>query len=264
MIGDIWEEYDVKLFDLSGKVAVVTGGNGGIGLAMATGMAEAGASIVVAGRNAAKNAAAVSGLEASGAAAAAFEVDVTEEGACAALMAFAAERFGRIDILVNNAGTNIRKAPQTLSLAEWSTVIDTNLTSAFVCSQAVYPHLCAVGGGKIINIGSMYSLFGAPMVVAYSASKGGIVQMTKSLAAAWAKDDIQVNAVLPGWIDTDLTRQARVDLPELNDKVRSRTPAGRWGEPDDHKGVAVFLASAASDFVSGASIPVDGAFAVSG
>jgi 2-deoxy-D-gluconate 3-dehydrogenase len=231
---------------------------------MATGMAEAGASIVVAGRNGEKNANAVAALVEIGATAASFEIDVTDEGACAAMMAFAKERFDRIDILVNNAGTNIRKAPETLSVAEWLTVLNTNLTSAFVCSQAVYPYLCEAAGGKIINIGSMYSLFGAPMVVAYSASKGGIVQMTKSLAAAWAKDNIQVNAVLPGWIDTDLTRQARVDLPELNDKVLARTPAGRWGEPDDHKGIAVFLASAASNFVSGASIPVDGAFAVSG
>jgi len=254
----------MDLFDLSGTTAVITGGNGGIGLAMATGMAEAGASIVVAGRNGEKNANAVAALVEIGATAASFEVDVTDEGACAAMMAFAKERFDRIDILVNNAGTNIRKAPETLSVAEWSTVLNTNLTSAFACSQAVYPYLCEAGGGKIINIGSMYSLFGAPMVVAYSASKGGIVQMTKSLAAAWAKDNIQVNAVLPGWIDTNLTRQARVDIPELNDKVLARTPAGRWGEPDDHKGIAVFLASAASDFVSGASIPVDGAFAISG
>ena len=143
-------------------------------------------------------------------------------------------------------------------------MLDTNLTSAFVCSQAAYHHFVSAGEGKVINIGSMYSLFGAPMVVAYSASKGGSVQMTKSLAAAWAKDNVQVNAVLPGWIDTDLTRQARIELPELNEKVLTRTPAGRWGEPDDHKGIAVFLASAASDFVSGAAIPVDGAFAISG
>lgn len=254
----------MDMFGLSGKVAVVTGGNGGIGFAMAKGMAEAGASIVVAGRNAEKNANAVSALPGGGTAAAAFEIDVTDEGACAELMAFSNEKFGRIDILVNNAGTNIRKAPQTLSVDEWSTVLNTNLTSAFVCSQAVYSYLCNSGGGKIINIGSMYSLFGAPMVVAYSASKGGIVQMTKSLAAAWAEDNIQVNAVLPGWIDTDLTRQARIDLPGLNDKVLGRTPAGRWGTPDDHKGIAVFLASAASNFVSGASIPVDGAFAING
>ncbi len=254
----------MRMFDLSGKTAVVTGGNGGIGLAMAKGMAEAGANIVVAGRNQEKNAKAVSDLGDIGAVAKAFELDVTDENACAAMMDFAVEQFGSLNILVNNAGTNIRKAPQSLSLAEWRTILDTNLTSAFVCSQAAHRHFLAAGGGKVVNIGSMYSLFGAPMVVAYSASKGGIVQMTKSLAAAWAKDNIQVNAVLPGWIDTDLTRQARIDLPELNDKVLTRTPAGRWGEPDDHKGIAVFLASAASDFVSGASIPVDGAFAISG
>lgn len=254
----------MEMFDLSGRVAVVTGGNGGIGLAMARGMAEAGADIVVGGRNGEKNEAAVAELSGIGVKACAVEVDVTDKASCQSLMAAAVAAFGRLDILVNNAGTNIRKAPESLDLAEWSTVLETNLTSAFVCSQAAYPHLCAAGGGKIINIGSMYSLFGAPMVVAYSASKGGIVQMTKSLAAAWAKDRIQVNAVLPGWIDTDLTRQARIDLPELNDKVLTRTPAGRWGEPDDHKGIAVFLASSASDFVSGAAIPVDGAFAISG
>ena len=254
----------MKMFDLSGKTAVVTGGNGGIGFSMAKGMAEAGANIVVAGRNEEKNAKAVSVLTDTGASATSFVLDVTDETACAEMMEFAVEQFGTLNILVNNAGTNIRKAPQSLSLTEWRTVIDTNLTSAFVCSQAAYHHFVSAGEGKVINIGSMYSLFGAPMVVAYSASKGGIVQMTKSLAAAWAKDNVQVNAVLPGWIDTDLTRQARIDLPELNEKVLTRTPAGRWGEPDDHKGIAVFLASAASDFVSGAAIPVDGAFAISG
>jgi 2-deoxy-D-gluconate 3-dehydrogenase len=120
------------------------------------------------------------------------------------------------------------------------------------------------GGGKIVNIGSMYSLFGAPLGAPYAASKGGIVQLTRSLAASWAKENIQVNAVLPGWIDTALTRQARIDIPELDARVHARTPAGRWGAPDDHKGVAVFLASAASDFVTGASIPVDGGYAISG
>ena len=254
----------MKMFDLSRKTAVVTGGNGGIGLAMAKGMAEAGANIVVAGRNEEKNARAVLELTDTGASATSFVLDVTDETACAEMMDFAVEQFGTLNILVNNAGTNIRKAPQSLSLTEWRTVLDTNLTSAFVCSQAAYQHFVSTGEGKVINIGSMYSLFGAPMVVAYSASKGGVVQMTKSLAAAWAKDNVQVNAVLPGWIDTDLTRQARIDLPELNDKVLTRTPARRWGVPDDHKGIAVFLASAASDFVSGASIPVDGAFAISG
>ena len=254
----------MDLFDLSGKVAVVTGGNGGIGLAMATGMAEAGAAIVVAGRNREKSAAAVETLTQIGADADQFELDVSEADACRALMDHAADRFGRLDILVNNAGINIRKRPEEYDAMEWTQVLQTNLTSAFLCSQAAYPHMRTAGGGKIINIGSMYSLFGAALTAPYGASKGGIVQLTKSLAAAWAKDDIQVNAVLPGWIDTDLTRQARIDLPDLNDRVLTRTPAGRWGDPDDHKGVAVFLASAASQYVTGTSIPVDGGYAVSG
>jgi 2-deoxy-D-gluconate 3-dehydrogenase len=254
----------MELFDLSGKVAVVTGGNGGIGLAMATGMAEAGAAILVAGRDRAKSVAAVAALKETGADADQFEVDVTDEAACKALMQRAVDRFGRLDILVNNAGTNIRKRPEDYALSEWSLVLQTNLNSAFICSLAAYPHMRAAGGGKIISIGSMYSLFGAPLGAAYAASKGGIVQLTKSLAASWAKENIQVNAVLPGWIDTALTRQARIDIPELNDRVHDRTPAGRWGEPDDHKGVAVFLASAASQFVTGTSIPVDGGYAISG
>lgn len=254
----------MNLFDLSGKAAVVTGGNGGIGLAMAMGMAEAGASILVAGRDAAKSAAAVAALKEAGVDADQCETDVTDPDACKVLMQDAVDRFGRLDILVNNAGTNIRKPPQDYDLSEWNLVLQTNLTSAFVCSQAAYPHMCGTGGGKIVNIGSMYSLFGAPVGAAYASSKGGIVQLTRSLATSWAKDNIQVNAVLPGWIDTALTRQARVDVPELNDRVYDRTPAGRWGEPDDHKGVAVFLASAASDFVTGASIPIDGGYAISG
>jgi 2-deoxy-D-gluconate 3-dehydrogenase len=254
----------MRLFDLSGKVAVVTGGNGGIGLAMATGMAEAGAAILVAGRDAKKSAAAVRALKELGAEADQAEVDVSEAKACAALMQNAAKRFGRLDILVNNAGMSIRKRPETYTLEEWAKVMQTNLTSAFLCCQAAYPHMKKAGGGKIVNIGSMYSLFGAPLGAPYAASKGGIVQLTRSLAASWAKENIQVNAVLPGWIDTALTRQARIDIPELDARVHARTPAGRWGEPDDHKGVAVFLASAASDFVTGASIPVDGGYAISG
>jgi 2-deoxy-D-gluconate 3-dehydrogenase len=254
----------MRLFDLSGKVAVVTGGNGGIGLAMATGMAEAGAAILVAGRDAKKSAAAVRALKELGAEADQAEVDVSDAKACAALMQTAAKRFGRLDILVNNAGMSIRKRPETYTLEEWAKVMQTNLTSAFLCCQAAYPHMKKAGGGKIVNIGSMYSLFGAPLGAPYAASKGGIVQLTRSLAASWAKENIQVNAVLPGWIDTALTRQARIDIPELDARVHARTPAGRWGEPDDHKGVAVFLASAASDFVTGASIPVDGGYAISG
>ncbi|MBS1786117.1 MAG: glucose 1-dehydrogenase [Acidobacteria bacterium] len=251
-------------FDLSGRVAIITGGNGGIGLGMARGLANAGAAVVVAGRNAEKNSTAVDELESLGTKAASVEVNVTDEASCRAMIAAAVERFGRLDILVNNAGTNIRKQPTEYSLAEWHEVLDTNLTSAFVCAQAAYPEMKRAGGGKIINIGSMMSIFGASFAVPYAASKGGIVQMTKGLATAWAKDNIQVNAVLPGWIDTDLTRQARQQVKGLHERVLERTPVGRWGITEDFAGIAVFLSSPASDFITGTAIPVDGGYSVQG
>ena len=240
------------LLDLGGRVAIVTGGNSGIGLGMAKGLAAAGATVVIAGRNAQKNAAAGQALRALEAQVLAVEADVTQEDACRALVQAALDRFGRLDILFNNAGTNIRKPPQDYTLEEWKTVLDTNLTSAFLCSQAAYPALVKAGGGKIINIGSMTSIFGAGFAAPYSASKGGIVQLSKALASAWAKDKIQVNAILPGWIDTDLTG--------LHDRVLARTPAARWGVPEDFAGIAIFLASRASDFVTGTAIPVDGGY----
>jgi 2-deoxy-D-gluconate 3-dehydrogenase len=249
----------MKLFDLSGRVAVITGGNGGIGLGMAKGMAAAGATIVVAGRDAAKNAAAVKDLAAAGGTASAIPADVLQEESCRALIDRTMTAHGRLDILVNNAGMSIRKQPEQYTLAEWHTVLDSNLTSAFLCSQAAYPAMKA-RGGKIINIGSMMSIFGAPFATAYAASKGGMVQMTKSMATAWAKDNIQVNAILPGWIDTALTRRAREQVQGLHDSVLKRTPAARWGVPDDFAGIAVFLAAPASDFVTGATIAVDGGY----
>jgi 2-dehydro-3-deoxy-D-gluconate 5-dehydrogenase len=249
------------MFALGGKVAVVTGGNGGIGLGMARGLAGAGARVVVAARDAAKSAAAAREL---GRSALAIGVDVTDESSVGALVRETVARCGRLDILVNNAGINIRKPPHAVTLAEWRKVLDTNLTSAYLCSYAAYPELQRAGGGKIINIGSMMSIFGAQYAPAYAASKGGIVQFTKACAAAWAKDNIQVNAVLPGWIDTDLTRNGRNQVPGLNENVLKRTPAGRWGTSDDLRGVAVFLASAASDFVTGATITVDGGYSILG
>jgi 2-dehydro-3-deoxy-D-gluconate 5-dehydrogenase len=254
----------MKLFDLSGKVAIVTGGNGGIGLGMARGLAGAGAAVVVAGRDQDKSKAAVGELEGLGVKALAVAVDVTSEASCKALVQQSVERLGRLDILVNNAGTNIRKQPQEYSLAEWHTIIETNLTSAFMCCQAAYPALLQAGGGKIINIGSMMSIFGASFTAPYAATKGGIVQLTRALACAWAKDGIQVNAVLPGWIDTALTRQARQTITGLHERVEARTPAARWGVPDDFAGIAVWLSSAASDFVTGTAIPVDGGYSVQG
>ena len=250
------------MFSLKGKVAIVTGGNGGIGLSMARGLALAGARVVVAGRNMEKSTAAALEMRALGCEAIALTVDVNDESSVNKLIADTVQQCGRLDILVNNAGINIRKPAQELSLTEWHSVVDTNLTSAFLCSRGAYPQLKQAGGGKIINIGSMLSIFGASFAPAYGASKGGVVQLTKSLAAAWAPDNIQVNAVLPGWIDTDLTRQARLDVAGLNERVLARTPAGRWGAADDLAGVAVFLASAGSDFITGAAIPVDGGYSV--
>ncbi len=247
-------------FDLTGKVALVTGGNGGIGLGMAKGLAEAGATIMVAGRDGDKNKKAVKAL---GGNADSVAADMAEESGVKAVIDATVQKFGRLDILVNNAGINIRKSPQDYSLEEWHRVLNINLTSLFVCCQAAYPHLKA-RGGKIINIGSMMSIFGASFAAPYGASKGGVVQLTKSLASAWATDNIQVNAVLPGWIDTELTKGAREQVSGLNEKVLARTPAARWGTPDDMAGIAVFLASLASDFITGTAIPVDGGYSAQG
>jgi 2-deoxy-D-gluconate 3-dehydrogenase len=231
---------------------------------MARGLANAGARIVVAARDAGKSQTAVKDLSERGVEAAAVATDVTDERAVGRLVDATVERFGRLDILINNAGINIRKPVNELALDEWRRVLDTNLTSAFLCSKAAYPAFKQAGGGKIINIGSMMSIFGASFAPVYSASKGGIVQLTKSTAVAWARDNIQVNAVLPGWIDTDLTRNARREVTGLHENILRRTPAGRWGGIDDMAGVAVFLASPASDFVTGAVIPVDGGYSIQG
>ena len=253
-------------FDLKGKTALVTGGNGGIGLGMAQGLSAAGARVAISGRDERKSAAALALL---GKNAFFLKGDISDEKTCRSIVDQAAEKLGRLDILVNNAGINIRKAPQDYALEEWKRVLDVNLTSAFVASQAAYPLLKRSaegksGGSKIVNIGSMMSIFGASFVAPYGASKGGIVQLTRALATAWARDNIQVNAVLPGWIDTDLTRNARNEVKGLHERVLARTPAGRWGTPADHAGIAVFLASAASDFITGTAIPVDGGYSVQG
>lgn len=247
----------MSLFDLTGRVALVTGGNGGIGLGMAKGLAQSGAAVMIAGRNAAKNHAAVAAL---GAKAASVTADVTKPAEVEAMVASTLATFGRLDILVINAGVNIRKPAHEATFEEWHAVLAANLDAAFLTAKAAYPALKASGRGKVITTGSMTSLFGAAFAPAYSASKGGIVQFTRSIAAAWAADNIQCNAILPGWIDTDLTRQARIDVPGLNERVLARTPAGRWGSGEDFAGIAAFLASSASDFVTGTAIPVDGGY----
>jgi 2-deoxy-D-gluconate 3-dehydrogenase len=251
------------LFSLKGKVAIVTGGNGGIGKGIAQGFAAKEADVVIVARNAQKTETAAAEIkDAFGVRVLGLQSDVSDEAAVKQMVARVADEMGRIDILVNNAGINIRKLPQDYTAAEWDQVLIGNLRSAFLCAQAVYPIMKSGGGGKIINIGSMTSIFGVAKLSPYSASKGGIVQMARSMACAWAADNIQVNTILPGWIDTDLTRQARIDLAGLNETVVSRTPEGRWGKPGDLAGAAVFLASAASDYVTGVALPVDGGFSI--
>ncbi len=250
-------------FSLDQKVAIVTGGNGGIGMGIAQGFAAGGANVVIVARNPHKTEAAAREISAAfGVRCTGILCDVSEESAVNEMAAKVSRDFGRIDILVNNAGINIRKMPEDYDVSEWDLVMAGNLRSAFLCSQAVYPAMKTGGSGKIINIGSMTSIFGGAKLAPYSASKGGIVQMTRSLACAWAKDNIQVNAILPGFIDTDLTQQARRDIPGLDETVTARTPCCRWGRPQELQGAAIFLASAASDFVTGVALPVDGGFSV--
>jgi 2-deoxy-D-gluconate 3-dehydrogenase len=231
---------------------------------MARGLARAGAAIAIAARDEKKGQAAVKELSSSPSRCQFYSFHASSAASCRKLVASVVGDFGSCDILINNAGMNIRKAPEQISEQEWHEILNVNLGAALFCAQAAYPHMKAAGRGKILNIGSMYSLFGAPTVAAYAASKGGLVQLTRSLAAAWAPDNIQVNAILPGWIDTELTRRARQQVAGLHEFVLARTPASRWGEPDDIAGAAVFLCSSASDFVTGTALPVDGGYSARG
>ena len=249
-----------KLFDLTGKVAVVTGGNGGIGLGIAMGLAGAGANIVIAARSVEKTAQALENIRALGVEAHGITVDVTQEPAIQRIVTSTIDHMGRLDILVNNSGIAIRAQPQELTAAQWDSVVDVNLRAAFLASKAAYAQMVKAGGGKVINVGSMYSIFGSDWGAPYAASKGGLVQLTKSLAVAWAKDNIQVNAVLPGWIVTDLTRGIQDADPNRYDNINRRIPTGRWGEPSELAGAAVFLASTASDYVTGATLAIDGGY----
>ena len=251
-----------RLFDLTGKVAIVTGGNGGLGLGMALGLAGAGANIVVAARNQAKTNQALAEIKALGVEVLGIEVDVSQEADVSRMVSQTVESLGRVDILVNNAGISVRSQPHELSADDWDRVVDVNLKSVFLASKEVHPHMKKQGGGKIINIGSMFSLFGSDWVSPYSASKGGVVQLTKSLAVAWAADKIQVNAILPGWFMTGLTESIPERDPARYELINQRIPAERWGEPEELQGPVVFLASSASDYVTGAVLTVDGGYSV--
>jgi 2-deoxy-D-gluconate 3-dehydrogenase len=254
-----------EMFSLNGKVAIVTGGNGGIGKGIARGLAGAGASIVIGARNEAKTADAVAEIKRDfGVKVLGINVDMRQEKEIDEMVKQTLNQFGRIDILVSNAGIGIHKLPQDMSLDEWDENVDINLRGFFIIAKAVYPVMKKAGGGKIISIGSMTSIFGVSALPAYGASKGGILQLTRNLAVAWASYNIQVNCILPGWINTDLSAGGKRDIPGLEEGIIARTPAGRWGDPIDLAGTAVFLASPASDFVTGVAIPVDGGYAVRG
>lgn len=252
-----------SMFNLKGRVSIVTGGNSGIGNGIARGLASAGSDVVVTARDKEKTAKAVQEIkDTHGVKAEGIHVDVRQEKSVKDMVQQVVDAFGKIDILVNNAGINIRKMPEEFTQDEWDEVLEINLRGAFLCSQAVYP-IMKKTGGKIINIGSMTSIVGSMKAAPYACSKAAMVKLTSSLAIAWAPDNIQVNAILPGWIDTPLTKGSRIAFPGLDEHVEGRTPAGRWGNPDDFAGPAVFLASSASDFVTGESLAVDGGYSQS-
>jgi len=253
-------------FDLAGRVAIITGGNGGIGLGIARAMAQQGARVVVAARDREKTRIATDALRRSGAEAVGMDLDIRSEESIARMIEKSLAEFGGMDILVNNAGVNITRLAQEFSADDWRNVIDTNLIGAYQVCQQAYPHMKTGGGGKIINIGSMTVIFGSKRSLPYGASKSGLISLTRSLALAWAGDGIQVNAILPGWVETEMTTGLRESSdPEIRhiwQSINDRIPAGRWAGPDDIAGAAVFLASPASDYITGATLSVDGGYSI--
>ena len=251
-------------FDLAGRVALVTGGNGGIGRGIALGFAQAGAAVAIFGRNTAKNAEVLAALKSAGARAMALAVDVTDRTALEPAFRRVEAELGPVDILVNNAGiANLSGGILQETAESWDSVIETQLNAVFLLSKLAAASMATRKRGKIINLGSMYSYFGAGPIPSYSAAKGAIVQLTKSMAIELAPHGIQVNAIAPGWIETDMTAAVRTEaLKAMNDEILARTPAGRWGQPSEIAGTAIFLASSASDFVTGETIRVDGGYAI--
>ncbi|MGH7917146.1 MAG: SDR family NAD(P)-dependent oxidoreductase [Candidatus Binataceae bacterium] len=248
------------LFDLNGRVAVVTGGNGGIGRGIALGLARAGAAVAVLARNEEKNQAVLRELLSLGARALALRLDVTQRMDLKPALDQVEGALGPIDILVNNAGIAFPGGVLTVAPDDWDRVIETNLNACFLLSKHAAQAMVAHGGGKIINIGSEYSLFGNRIAPSYAASKGALIQLTKSMAIELAPHNIQVNAIIPGWIESDMT--APIKSRSFYQEILTRTPAGRFGTPDECAGAAIFLSSPASDFVTGAAIMVDGGYSI--
>ena len=248
----------MSLFSLEGKTALVTGGNGGLGRGMALGLLSAGANVAVSGRNHAKNDAIARELGDNGLT---IRLDVRDEDMVQAAVSEVVTTFGSLDILINNAGVGRGGPALDMSLEDWEAVIATNLTGSFLCAKHAGRAMVAAGnGGKIVNIGSAYSVFGTPEFVDYGSSKTGVLGLTRGLAIELAPHNIQVNAILPGWYETDMTSG---HVTSRGDEIRNKTPAGRWGIPEDLVGAAVFLSSEASAFVTGIGLPVDGGYTIS-
>jgi len=243
------------LFDLGGKVAIVTGGGSGIGRQMAEGLAEAGAELVLCGRKVARCEEAAAAMPTR---ALALRCDVSDKASVDELVQRTVDEFGRVDILVNNAGTVWGSPPEDMPLEGWQKVVDVNLTGVFLCAQAAGRVMIAQGGGKIVNIASVAGLHGAPAEIAnslpYHATKGGVISLTRDLAWKWARHGINVNAIAPGWFPSDMANFVLEQHPELAERI----PLGRFGGVEDLKGVVVFLASRASDYVTGHTLVVDG------
>ncbi len=245
------------LFDLTGRTALVTGSSQGLGFAIARGLAQAGAAVVLNGRDKQKLSAAAKALDAEGARVAMAAFDVTDGAAAMREVEEIEAGFGAIDILVNNAGIHQRAPLAEMTEEQWRAVIDTNLTSVFLVARAVAPRMIARGAGKIINIASVISEVGRPTIGNYAAAKGGVKMLTKSMAVEWAKLGLQCNAIAPGYMETELNRGLMANA-DFNKWICGRTPAGRWGKPEELIGAAVFLSSRASDFVNGQMLAVDG------
>jgi 2-dehydro-3-deoxy-D-gluconate 5-dehydrogenase len=252
---------DSKLFDLTGRVALVTGGNGGIGRSIALGFADAGASVAILGRNAAKNEKVLAELESRGVRAIAIQADITDVAQIEPAVARVEKELGPVGILVNNAGIGLIKPSLEVPLEEWNRVMAVNLTASFLLSQAAGISMTRREAGKIINISSIYGLFGNPVAASYSASKGALIQLTKSMAIEFAPSNVQVNVIVPGYFHSDLTEQFKAT--PFYEETTKRTPAGRWGQTDELAGTAIFLASRASDYVTGATLVVDGGYSIS-
>jgi 2-deoxy-D-gluconate 3-dehydrogenase len=249
-------------FDIAHRKAIITGGTSGIGLAIARGFLNAGARVVICGRNKQTGAQALATLASPQAHF--LSCDVGEEDDCVALTDFASQQMGGIDTLVCAAGLNRRGRPETISLTDWDAVLNATLKGTFLAARACYTALKSSGDGRIVTIGSMMSVLANEATAPYAAAKGGVVQLTRSLAVSWATEGIRANCILPGWIDTAMTRKARHDILGLDARVRDRTPTGDWGHPDDIAGTAIFLATPASRFITGAAIPVDGGYLMRG